>query len=1093
MKSNKKFRKDDLSPENNTKKIYKMYKRKKQWVVAPVLIGLLLNAFSPVAAFAVTEIEQANAEMAQSRVVDEEVQKLITQAITNIQELVSLKPDEKTTYVKEVKEAEDKTTVDSILVQAYQADIAQQAINIETEYIAKIDGLSSLKEDDRETHKTSVINKLDLETLKSTFNQLTDPTKYGEAKKAFETSLLANKLEADKIVETVKAENEALANLPKYKEQQKKIIADMTYLSAIEKDNYTTKITNAENKQAVDKVVDEAQAANNEVLTGLVNEKARELEEKLTLSSLAENIKANFTKSINEIKDKQDKIDADLVELATISSDIDKAIADNTSAELSAQKNDVKAQITKAAEKFVKQADVKRFHNKVDAATTKEAVEAVKKEWDQFLAVETIKQQENLKKAQEEATKQIDLLGLEDETTKTNYIAHISVATSPEEVAGILAEAQAVKKQELVALVAVQEAAVKEIQALSNLTNEEKAKYVEEINKTITSKSVKETLDSAKSADKLQEVVKAKVAALKELDTLELPTEKETYIEEITAVENQDPNALKQIDDIMAQATKKSDINKINAADLSDAKTIAANAVKKLDELTASQVTAALKSINEAKNVTDVAKALDTASELNDINKGVKNKAAELLDAKNKAKEAIDAMEYLSVAAKEGYKAEVNAQTEIGPIEVIQGKADKANKTIKEKQNEIQAAKVAVVTMINQAPELTVAEKLQFSNQVFKCSTEAEVDIIKSKVSQLINDRKVAAAKEADAIATINQAISDLEKEGLDSSQVRAYQDKIKLLSKKEDMVAVYEEAKAETVKIHDKKLIVTIDSLIASGSYVQAQESIDKLKSDNTRKQYQTKLNNSIALSEAKAAANEQIDALENLTVEEKKTAKEDIAKLTTKAAVDKAVEKLVKADNLVHDKTLIELAEAQIKSKDFDKAAKTIEKIRDADTKAKLQKQLEDAQKVAPTIKGTGHVSKIGWQKTVAMNEIIGTTGRKLALEAVKLNLADVDMPESAKKIEGGIQYRAHVRNIGWQGYKANGALAGTTGKSLQMEAIQIRLTGELAKRYDVQYRAHSKDKGWSSYVSNGATAGTTGKSLRMEALQIRLVEKK
>lgn len=151
MKSNKKFRKDDLSPENNTKKIYKMYKRKKQWVVAPVLIGLLLNAVSPVAAFAVTEIEQANAEMAQSRVVDEEVQKLITQAITNIQELVSLKPDEKTTYVKEVKEAEDKTTVDSILVQAYQADIAQQAINIETEYITKIDGLSSLKEDDRET------------------------------------------------------------------------------------------------------------------------------------------------------------------------------------------------------------------------------------------------------------------------------------------------------------------------------------------------------------------------------------------------------------------------------------------------------------------------------------------------------------------------------------------------------------------------------------------------------------------------------------------------------------------------------------------------------------------------------------------------------------------------------------------------------------------------------------------------------------------------------------------------------------------------------------------------------------------------------
>ncbi len=36
-------------------------------------------------------------------------------------------------------------------------------------------------------------------------------------------------------------------------------------------------------------------------------------------------------------------------------------------------------------------------------------------------------------------------------------------------------------------------------------------------------------------------------------------------------------------------------------------------------------------------------------------------------------------------------------------------------------------------------------------------------------------------------------------------------------------------------------------------------------------------------------------------------------------------------------------------------------------------------------------------------------------------------------------------------------------TTGQSKSVQAIQIRLTGEMANRYDVYYRAHVQDKGW------------------------------
>ena len=59
--------------------------------------------------------------------------------------------------------------------------------------------------------------------------------------------------------------------------------------------------------------------------------------------------------------------------------------------------------------------------------------------------------------------------------------------------------------------------------------------------------------------------------------------------------------------------------------------------------------------------------------------------------------------------------------------------------------------------------------------------------------------------------------------------------------------------------------------------------------------------------------------------------------------------------------------------------------------------------------------------------------------------------------------LEYRTHVQNEGWQDYVADGAMSGTKGKSLRLEAIQVRLTGEMAEKYDIYYRTHIQDKGW------------------------------
>lgn len=137
---------------------------------------------------------------------------------------------------------------------------------------------------------------------------------------------------------------------------------------------------------------------------------------------------------------------------------------------------------------------------------------------------------------------------------------------------------------------------------------------------------------------------------------------------------------------------------------------------------------------------------------------------------------------------------------------------------------------------------------------------------------------------------------------------------------------------------------------------------------------------------------------------------------------------------------------------------------------------------------LKYSGHVQNIGNTREVTNNQILGTVGKSLRMEALKIRLTNAAMNGRS----GGIQYRAHVQNIGWQGWKQNGALAGTTGRALRMEAVQIQLTGEIAKYYDIYYRAHVQNFGWVGWAKNGQSAGTTGYGYRMEALQIQMVPK-
>ena len=87
--------------------------------------------------------------------------------------------------------------------------------------------------------------------------------------------------------------------------------------------------------------------------------------------------------------------------------------------------------------------------------------------------------------------------------------------------------------------------------------------------------------------------------------------------------------------------------------------------------------------------------------------------------------------------------------------------------------------------------------------------------------------------------------------------------------------------------------------------------------------------------------------------------------------------------------------------------------------------------------------------------------------------------------------VVYRTHVQNVGWQPYVANATMSGTSGRSLRLEGLRIKLNNQ---KYNgtVLYRTHIQNIGWLGWAKNGESADTAGFGYRLEEMQIVLVEK-
>lgn len=121
--------------------------------------------------------------------------------------------------------------------------------------------------------------------------------------------------------------------------------------------------------------------------------------------------------------------------------------------------------------------------------------------------------------------------------------------------------------------------------------------------------------------------------------------------------------------------------------------------------------------------------------------------------------------------------------------------------------------------------------------------------------------------------------------------------------------------------------------------------------------------------------------------------------------------------------------------------------------------------------------HVSGKGWMDAVN-GGTAGTVGQNRALEAIKIDM---------RKLDFKIKARAHIQNIGLKdfGYIKHDTVIGTTGKGLQMEAIELIAEGLNGKK--LQTRVHIQDIGWTRWTSG--MIGTIGMNKKIEAIEIRL----
>ncbi len=132
----------------------------------------------------------------------------------------------------------------------------------------------------------------------------------------------------------------------------------------------------------------------------------------------------------------------------------------------------------------------------------------------------------------------------------------------------------------------------------------------------------------------------------------------------------------------------------------------------------------------------------------------------------------------------------------------------------------------------------------------------------------------------------------------------------------------------------------------------------------------------------------------------------------------------------------------------------------------------------------------SEIGYQVKDAGGQFQDMVGNGVEAGGTgKISAMNVDLGDTLKA-RGSIQYRTLNENKGWFDWVNEGQPIGDDSNGIQ--AVRMKLTGQLPYYYDLYYRVHVPNVGWSGWGKNGTPAGSEGLSRNISILQIIVTNK-
>lgn len=120
--------------------------------------------------------------------------------------------------------------------------------------------------------------------------------------------------------------------------------------------------------------------------------------------------------------------------------------------------------------------------------------------------------------------------------------------------------------------------------------------------------------------------------------------------------------------------------------------------------------------------------------------------------------------------------------------------------------------------------------------------------------------------------------------------------------------------------------------------------------------------------------------------------------------------------------------------------------------------------------TINYSGFTTASGWSTTVAETQL------NFSPVGFYFTAFQADLQNIPGYLSGSLEYQIYTEGLGWQSWTEKGTVAGAMENQLPMEAVRIRLTGQLKDYYDICYTVFQNGI-WSPWTANGNEAGTYG----------------